>query len=50
MRLPHGSLGRTKAHHPIPQGETMTTFRRLISSIDSWTLEAFNAPTELRSR
>ena len=47
----HGHpLGRVKAQHPIPQGDIMTTIRRLISSIDSWTLTAFNAPPELRSR
>jgi len=36
---------------PDSPGEThMTTMRRLISSLDRWTLTAFNAPSELRSR
>ena len=50
MHPPAGSLGRVQAQHPIPQGDPMNTVRRLLSSIDSWTLTAFNAPTELRSR
>jgi hypothetical protein len=28
----------------------MNTLRRIITSVDSWTLTTFNAPPELRSR
>ena len=28
----------------------MNTLRRIIASLDSWTLTTFNAPPELRSR
>lgn len=28
----------------------MSTLKRIISSVDAWTLNTFNAPRELRSR
>ncbi|GAB3679096.1 hypothetical protein GCM10025868_12450 [Angustibacter aerolatus] len=40
----------TGPNHHAPEEIVMTTFRRLVRTVDAWTLDALNAPAALNPR